>query len=142
MQGKRKVRTAAENIALHLPTSNLDLAIQTGDLFFPQSTIPQPTAQRVSVNLTTISARLSQSLTPWTNYSLWPSYLLHSRILSLEAILVPMASPMLRSLTSGRSHKDSFLGRINVIWEVGEFRKEWLESIVIPYPHLKNHTLS
>lgn len=128
MQGKRKVRTAAENIALHLHTSNLDLAIQAGDLFFPQSMIPQATTEYNNLNPSpSESDPIDQ---PFTMAELLAA------LQDSNARSTPGADGIsysaLRNLPE--SQKETFLGWINVTWEVGELPKEWLESIVVPIP--------
>lgn len=126
MEGRKKSKTAAQNIALALRVSEDQVAADAGELFFPQPATPTPaeTYNRVErVDGESASA-------PFTMGELI-SALRQCRTRSTPG---PdgITYALLRNLPD--KHSEELLTWINHIWYTGQVPEEWKTSWVIPIP--------
>ncbi|XP_077558174.1 uncharacterized protein LOC144173782 [Haemaphysalis longicornis] len=129
MQDKRKNKTAGQNIALRLGITETDLAIQAGQLFFPQPPL----------GVNPRAPFLPRTTPPEMNTSLNDPFTMAELLSALQETKITSAPgpdgitySALRNLPE--AHKEQLLDWFNAIWESSVLPNEWKESWVVPIP--------
>lgn len=140
MQGNRKTRTAAQNVALHLDETDEQVAVEAGRLFFPQPArkdedlmldknddAPPPPSPALSAE---DDADEYEADRPFTLDEL-EAAMAESNVRSAPG---PdgVTYAALRNLPE--KHKRLLLNHVNKVWETASLPLDWKASIVVPIP--------